>query len=228
MNHVIAVANVAGGTGKTTTAHALAVSAVEYGKKVLLLDFDVASALTFKLGFENERTTLFDYLMAGKIIESQVITTTERFDFIASDSRLGSFIQHENLKAFLSNLPKHYDLIFIDTPSTLDARLSFAIEESELVVIPIGTDLHSIRGADQIRKIAGQKTIVTLKFNSRNSSSDNFDYSYEYLDAAIPYSELADKALEDTTSVITQNNRSEIASAYREAAYSILEKLELI
>ena len=37
-----------------------------------------------------------------------------------------------------------------------------------------------------------------------------------------------DSSLMNSTSVITQNNRSEIAAAYREAAYSLLEKMELI
>ena len=40
MSSVIAVANIAGGTFKSTTAHSLAVASVEYGKKVLLIDLD--------------------------------------------------------------------------------------------------------------------------------------------------------------------------------------------
>jgi chromosome partitioning protein len=49
---VIAITNIAGGTFKTTTAHALAVASVEYGKKVLLIDLDPRADLTFTLGFE--------------------------------------------------------------------------------------------------------------------------------------------------------------------------------
>jgi cellulose biosynthesis protein BcsQ len=43
VSKIVAIAKVAGGTGKTTTAHALAVACVEYGKKVLLLDLDVST-----------------------------------------------------------------------------------------------------------------------------------------------------------------------------------------
>jgi cellulose biosynthesis protein BcsQ len=34
MMKIVTVANTSGGVGKTTTAHALAVASVEYGKKV--------------------------------------------------------------------------------------------------------------------------------------------------------------------------------------------------
>ena len=40
MTSVIVLANIAGGTQKTTAAHSLAVAMVEYGKKVLLIDLD--------------------------------------------------------------------------------------------------------------------------------------------------------------------------------------------
>ena len=52
MTSVIAVANLAGGSYKTTTAHSLSVAVVEYGKKVLLIDLDPRAELTFNLGFE--------------------------------------------------------------------------------------------------------------------------------------------------------------------------------
>ena len=60
MISVIAVANIAGGTYKSTTAHSLAVASVEYGKKVLLIDLDPRSELTFVLGYEKARETITD------------------------------------------------------------------------------------------------------------------------------------------------------------------------
>jgi hypothetical protein len=60
------------------------------------------------------------------------------------------------------------------------------------------------------------------------SSGDIWDETISYLDATIPNSELVGESLSHTSSVITQSNRSEIAGTYRELAYSLLEKLELI
>lgn len=58
----LVVANTAGGVGKSTTAHALAVAAVEYGKKTLLIDADPAATLTFYCGIENPRITTGEFL----------------------------------------------------------------------------------------------------------------------------------------------------------------------
>jgi len=227
VSKIVAIANVAGGTGKTTTAHALAVACAEYGKKVLLLDLDVTTSLTFQLGLENERTTLTDFLQGALINESQIRTVAERFDFIPSDSRISSLHESEIFAKFLETLPKEYDLVLLDTPSTIDQRLVMALDVSDLILIPVSPNLHSIRGAHQVKKIAPDKSISGFKVEIR-TNADTWDDSLEYLDALIPYSELVNSALTDTSSVITLNNRSEIASAYRELAYSLLEKLELI
>jgi len=227
VSKIISIANIAGGTAKTTTAHALAVACVEYGKKVLLLDLDVSTSLTFQLGLENERTTLTDFMQGTPISESQIRTVAERFDFIPSDSRISNLHEIENFTKFLKTLPEEYDLVLLDTPSTIDQRLVMALDTSDLILIPVSPNLHSIRGANQVRKIAPDKSISGLKVEIR-SDADTWDDSIEYLDGLIPDSELVDSALTDTRSVITVNNRSEIASAYRELAYSLLEKLELI
>lgn len=227
MNKIIAIANVAGGTGKTTTAHALAVACVEYGKKVLLLDLDIATSLTFKLGLENERTTLADFLLGAPISESQITPVAERFDFIPSDSRISSLVESESFAKFIDSLPKEYDLVLMDTPSTIDPRLVMAIEIADLTLIPVAANLHSIRGANQVSKIAQNKSVMGFKIEI-GSRGDNWDETISYLDATIPNSDLVGESLSHRSSVITQSNRSEVAGAYRELAYSLLEKLELI
>jgi chromosome partitioning protein len=227
VSKIVAIANVAGGTGKTTTAHALAVACVEYGKKVLLLDLDVSTSLTFQLGLENERLTLIDFLFGSTINESQITTVAERFDFIPSDSRISSLVESESFGNFVDSLPKEFDVVLIDTPSTIDPRLVMAIEIADLTLIPVAANVHSIRGANQVSKIAQNKSTMGFKIEIGNSG-DIWDETISYLDATIPYSELVGESLNHTSSVITQSNRSEIASAYRELAYSLLEKLELI
>jgi chromosome partitioning protein len=227
MRKIVAIANVAGGTRKTTTAHALAVACVEYGKKVLLLDLDVSTSLTFKLGLENERITLTDFVLGSTIKESQITTLGERFDFIPSDSRISSLVESESFAKFIDSLPKEYDVVLIDTPSTIDPRLVMAIEIADLTLIPVAANVHSIRGANQASKIVQNKSTMGFKIET-GSSSGIWDETISYLDAAIPDSELVDESLSHVISVITQSNQSEIASAYRELAYSLLEKLELI
>lgn len=111
---VIAIASPAGGVGKTTLAHAIAVAASEFGKKTLLIDLDPGSALTFRLGLENPRLTITDYLTGSKLVADNLTATSERFDFIAADSRLTTNLDEGSLASLLDNLPKSYDLVVLD------------------------------------------------------------------------------------------------------------------
>lgn len=52
---LVCIANTAGGSGKTTLAHALSVAFTEYGKKTLLIDLDPRASLSFRVGRENSR-----------------------------------------------------------------------------------------------------------------------------------------------------------------------------
>ena len=80
----VVIANTAGGVGKTTTAHAIAVAAVEYGKKVLLIDADPAGTLTFCCGVENPRVTTLEFLSDSFSLDASAIKSVERKIFLRS------------------------------------------------------------------------------------------------------------------------------------------------
>ena len=120
---IVAVANTAGGSAKTTLAHALAVAAVEYGKKTLLIDCDPKASLTFRVGRETTRLTLADFLSVTSIRSEDLDSHAERFDFIAADSRVGNGFTGQDLTALIEKLPKSYDLVIIDTPSDINSSL---------------------------------------------------------------------------------------------------------
>jgi cellulose biosynthesis protein BcsQ len=85
---VVAVANTAGGSAKTTLAHALAVATVEYGKKTLLIDCDPKASLTFRVGREGRRITLADFLSGTSIRSEDLDPHAERFDLYSSILRV--------------------------------------------------------------------------------------------------------------------------------------------
>ena len=97
---VVAVANTAGGSAKTTLAHALAVATVEYGKKTLLIDCDPKASLTFRVGREGTRITLADFLSGTSIRSEDLDSHSERFDFVAADSRVGNGFTGQDMKDF--------------------------------------------------------------------------------------------------------------------------------
>jgi len=228
MTSVIAIANIAGGTFKTTTAHALAVASVEYGKKVLLIDLDPRADLTFILGFEKSRETVSEILNGSTLAEANDITTPERFDFIGSDSRLSVLNDVKALKSALELLPRKYDVVIIDTPSQIDSRLAMALHAANAILVPANSSAHAIRGAVSTLRISSDTKKFVLPVDQFNLEHAKLFETHIILDAQIPLTTDMDNAVSQKRSVLFTDKNSDCASAYREAAYSVLEHLNQI
>ena len=218
---IIAIANPAGGVGKTTLSHCLAVAFAEFGKKTLLIDLDPAAQLTFRLGYENPRITITEFISGVKLTDENLVTTSERFDFIASDSRSAANLDESSLSQLLTKLPKDYDLVILDIPSTLTPALGAAISAADQILVPISQSLHSLRGLIQLRKIT-DKAITAVAIGEIN-----YEDLSPVLDVAILRSDEVEIAASSNLSVLTVSKSSEVSESYRSAAYSVLEILGL-
>lgn len=219
---IIAIANAAGGVGKSTLAHALAVSFTEFGKKTLLIDLDPAGALTFRLGFENPRISITDFLNGTGLNDSNVATTDERFDFIPADARLTAIFPEDSLAKVISSLPKSYDLVILDLPSSLSQPLALALSVSDLFLVPVKNNVHSLRGYQQIKSVVTKQLLKAVAVGE-----NNFLSAQELLDESIMDSQEVESASTTKVSILNHAKTSECAQSYRSAAYSILELLEL-
>lgn len=219
---IIAIANVAGGVGKSTLAHALAVAFTEFGKKTLLIDLDPAGALTFRLGFENPRISITDFLSGTSMNDSKVATTEERFDFVPADARLTAILPEDSLANLISKFPKSYDLVILDLPSSLSQPLALALSVSDLFLVPVKNNVHSLRGYQQIKSLVTKQLLKAVAIGE-----NTFLSAQELLDELITDSQEAESATTTKVSILTYVKTSEVAQSYRSAAYSILELLEL-
>jgi cellulose biosynthesis protein BcsQ len=219
---IISLANSAGGVGKTTLAHCLAVAFTEFGKKTLLIDLDPAGALTFRLGFENPRTSIADFLNGGKITDSNLVTTSERFDFIPADSRLVANFSADALSKVISELPKSYDVVVLDLPGSLSQPLSMALSVSQLVIVPVRNNLHSLRGYLQIKSISAGVEVKALAIGANVLIAEA-----ELIDEPLLESNELEAAAATKFSVLTHSKASESSESFRNVGYSILEKLGL-
>jgi len=218
----ISIANPAGGVGKTTLAHCLAVAFTEFGKKTLLIDLDPAGALTFRLGFENPRTSIADFLNGSKVTDSNLVTTSERFDFIPADSRVVANFSEDALTKVLSDLPKSFDVVILDLPGSLSQTLSMALSVSELVIVPVRNDLHSLRGYLQIKSISAEVEVKALAIGANELIAEA-----ELIDEPLLESNELEAAAATKVSILTHGKASESAESFRNVGYSILETLGL-
>ena len=223
---VVAVANTAGGSAKTTLAHALAVATVEYGKKSLLIDCDPKASLTFRVGREGTRITLADFLSGTTIRSEDLDSHAERFDFIAADSRVGNGFTGQDLKNLIEKLPKDYDVVIIDTPSDINASLKSALDVADLVLAPYSNTVHHLRGVTQISKLSEDTPLKLLSIGATAKPMKEFS-QLEHLDGSCSIAKEIEAAAQTTTSVLTHAKNSTVASQLRECAYSVLEVLGL-
>jgi chromosome partitioning protein len=223
---IVAVANTAGGSAKTTLAHALAVAAVEYGKKTLLIDCDPKASLTFRVGRETTRLTLADFLSGTSIRSEDLDSHAERFDFIAADSRVGNGFTGQDLTALIEKLPKSYDLVIIDTPSDINSSLKSSLDVADLILVPYSNTLHHLRGATQISKLSGDTPLKLLTIGESSTPLKEFS-QWDHLDGSCSIAKEIEAAGQTTTSVLTHAKNSTVASQLRECAYSVLEVLGL-
>lgn len=165
MAKIISLANQKGGVGKTTTTGAIAVGYKNKGFRVLCIDLDPQSNLTFSLGAQaDECATIYDVLK-GEVKPLFAIQHTKSVDVIASNILLSSidleFTQSGReflLQKVLKSVKNKYDYIFIDTPPALGILTVNAFTASQAIIIPMHTDIFSLQGIAQL-----SETVVRVK-----------------------------------------------------------------
>jgi chromosome partitioning protein len=157
MGKVISISNQKGGVGKTTTTGAIAAGFKLKGFKVLCVDLDSQSNLSFSAGAETEDCPTIYEVLKEEVKTSFSIQRTESFDIIASNILLSGieleFTQTGReflLKEALSSVKDKYDYIFIDTPPALSILTVNAFTASDYIIIPMLSDIFSLQGIAQL------------------------------------------------------------------------------
>jgi cellulose biosynthesis protein BcsQ len=217
----IAIASPAGGVGKTTLAHAISVAAAEFGKKTLLIDLDPAGSLTFRLGFENPRLTITDFLTGTSLSSENLNLTAERFAFMPADSRLTTNLNENALSVFLGALPEPFDLVVLDVAPSLTQSLKLALSVADHIFTPVDASLHSLRALLQLRALTKLEVTAIAIGEVKNQELAPL------LDVSLVYSNEIDGLMSETLSALTSDKDGEVAESYRSATYSVLEILGL-
>ena len=151
----ISCVSLSGGMGKTTTCYLLSLILGQLGYKVLLLDCDPQSSLTFYIGveFEDDDPTLLEVITKEVEIEDAIYKSQfENVWIIPSDDGLNNAQQYlatsgtgaTILNKRLKSVRDRFDFILIDSPPQRSQISLSAIGASDKIVIPFGTSSKGV------------------------------------------------------------------------------------
>ena len=165
---IIAMCNQKGGVGKTTTAINMSAALVEYGRKVLLVDYDPQGALSAGLGIiAHDDLTIYDLMLDSNIDPKSAIKHTAiagldvvpaNIELSAAEMKLVNEFSRENILArILKRVSADYDLIVIDCQPSLGLLTVNALTAAHGVIIPLASEFFALRGVaileDIVKKV---------------------------------------------------------------------------
>jgi chromosome partitioning protein len=249
VTRTIAVANQKGGVAKTTTVASLGAALVEQGHKVLLVDLDAQSCLTFSLGLDPEVVELSVHdVLLGRVGAAMAIQQTEdgmdllpaTIEVAGTEASLMSRAGREfALRSALDEVSAAYDVVLLDCSPSLGVLTLNALTAADEVIIPLQCEMLSHRGVGQlldtvhdVQRILNPaltvRGVLPTMFDGRTNHSravlaDVADrYGLPVLEPPIPKSVRFAEAPAAGRSVLATARGTRGADAYRAVAQGLL------
>jgi chromosome partitioning protein len=152
---VIAVSSQKGGTGKTTTANALAALAHKRGLRTLAIDLDPQGSLTYISGADTDAPGAYDMLKGMPALD--VVQHVAQYDIIPAGQLAGAEIEFASrtgrdllLRAAIKPLQALYDVCYIDCLPGLGTLLINALAAADDVLMPLQADTFALQSLGQL------------------------------------------------------------------------------
>jgi chromosome partitioning protein len=163
----LAIVNMKGGVGKTTTSVNLAVGLANRGKRVLLVDMDPQGNVAHSLKIRAHQNTIYD-LMADDMVVDQVIRQQVRpnLDVIPSsnvafglENRLAGETLREKIFTRRMRTVQQYDFVVVDTSPAMSLLTVNTLLYVDVVMLTVSMDQMAIIGA--VQSLAGLKRVLS-------------------------------------------------------------------
>jgi chromosome partitioning protein len=153
----VAIVNMKGGVGKTTTALHVAAGFARDGQRVLLVDVDAQGTIARIFSLSPRRTLTDIVLGAADAASSIVAGVRPNLDVIVStpaaftlDVQLAGAMQRETvLRRALEPILEHYDLVVLDTSPAMSLMTVNALLCASCLIVPVSMEPMAIVGARQ-------------------------------------------------------------------------------
>ncbi|MEL7975078.1 AAA family ATPase [Isoptericola sp. F-RaC21] len=155
---IVAMCNQKGGVGKTTTTINLGAALAEYGRRVLLVDFDPQGAASVGVGVSPHDLDLsvYNLLMERDVSFTDVLQPTNiegldvlpaNIDLSAAEVQLVGEVARESVLArALRPALDDYDVILVDCQPSLGLLTVNALTAAHGVLIPLECEFFALRG----------------------------------------------------------------------------------
>jgi len=219
---IIAVYNIKGGVGKTTTSINLVFTASKTNK-VLLWDLDIQGASSFFFNKNPKKRKIYKKPIE-KIIKK---TNHSNIDIIPSDTSLEKY--KNSIKPILQHLKEIYDIIIIDAPAVLSALTKDIVKYSDIVIVPVLPNILSLRTYNQLLKENLNKNIK-LFVNAYENKPTHKEIiktilklpKSQYLKTYIPKDERIERMPLEKMSVVEKYPNSKLSKAYEKLLKEII------
>lgn len=177
---VIAVTSGKGGVGKSNMSVNLALAMGQYGKKILLVDFDLGLANIDILFGIYPKHTLRDVFRGTKELRDIVVEVTENLMIIPASSGVEDMVnlssaQKERLIREINLLKREIDLVVVDTGSGIYSdivRMLVAANEIIIVTTPEPTAITDAYAVTKVLAKYKKKPRINLLVNMCKNISD--------------------------------------------------------
>lgn len=177
----VTVATIKGGSGKTSTALAIAQAGAAAGKRVLGIDLDPQSNFSYASGADLTQPGAVE-MLHGAPASDVVQETAQGVDVITANAELATEGTAEGsiyrLDTFLKTIDEYYDFCVIDTPPHIGETTYNALAAATDLIIPMCTAAFEIAGLYNLIKLhtalmkakathIRRRGIVLTKFDAR-------------------------------------------------------------
>jgi chromosome partitioning protein len=170
----IAITNLKGGCGKTTTSVNLAAALALKGYRTLLVDLDPQGHATLGLGIvpENQKYTIYNVIVDPRVRLERVLCRTNIPKLMVAPSNVllsgaeaalmpmkeREYVLLDRLKGY----ERYFDYCIIDCSPSLSLLTLNALDAATEVIIPMQTHYYSIEGLKQVLETLD---VVQNRFN---------------------------------------------------------------